>query len=131
MAGEGIAGILTQFIYLVMKASISGVKDENTYETLILWSTILYFVVSACFVIAAFIIWLKLLRMYKNIILINNHATFSRDSLTQLCKVSRKLIIPAVSIYFNFTITLSIFPSITILIPYNNFGRKNKLGEDN
>ncbi|CAL6026995.1 Nucleoside_transporter [Hexamita inflata] len=135
MAGNGIAGLVTQFLLILIKGIVTGAKvSEDQYNKTLFYQTLAYFILGAGYIIVCFFVWAKL----KPIL--NGHNQQStqqqnneeeKEEKSSFWQVFKMIIVPSLSIFFIFAITLAIFPTIIAPIPFNTNAKKNALGSDN
>ncbi|CAL6036076.1 Nucleoside_transporter [Hexamita inflata] len=135
MAGNGIAGLVTQFLLILIKGIVTGAKvSEDQYNKTLFYQTLAYFILGAGYIIVCFFVWAKL----KPIL--NGHNQLSTqqqnneeqiEEKSSFWQVFKMIIVPSLSIFFIFAITLAIFPTIIAPIPFNTNAKKNALGSDN
>ncbi|CAL6008401.1 Nucleoside_transporter [Hexamita inflata] len=135
MAGNGIAGLVTQFLLILIKGIVTGAKvSEDQYNKTLFYQTLAYFILGAGYIIVCFFVWAKL----KPIL--NGHNQLSTqqqnneeqiEEKSSFWEVFKMIIVPSLSIFFIFAITLAIFPTIIAPIPFNTNAKKNALGSDN
>eukprot|EP00126_Sphaerothecum_destruens_P006945 Sdes_comp19602_c0_seq2m11337 len=117
MAGEGLGGVLVALISLVSVVVTDDEKDKTRY--------LIYFLMAVLIILVCVVSYLVLIRLpivcyYRRIY---EQSTFSyrqtkatKSSHFSYSSVFSKLLYPCSLLYLNFLITLSAFPTVTVMI---------------
>lgn len=115
MAGNGIAGLLTQVIFILIKALTQLVTKESIDSPdTIFYQTLIFFGFGVCFQIVAVVIW----GLYGNKRHVKTETVIARSSF---CKIFKQIWKSVIAAWLNFTITLALFPAIPAVIPFNYY----------
>ncbi|CAL6056701.1 Nucleoside_transporter [Hexamita inflata] len=137
MAGNGIAGLIPQFLLIVIKAivTIANVSKDQYNDTLF-YQTLIYFILGAGYIVFCFFVWMKLKpyavdQMDVPVYEADTYGDELKEEKSSFVQVFKMIIVPSLSIFSIFAITLAIFPTIIAPIPFNTNAKKNALGSDN
>ncbi|CAL5971200.1 Nucleoside_transporter [Hexamita inflata] len=132
MAGNGIAGLIPQFVLIIIKAIISiNHISQDKYNDTLFYQTLIYFILAAGYIIFCFFIWTKLQRYIKQLNRQIKSFDQDDDEKSSFKQVFKMITIPSINIFTIFLISMAIFPTIIAPIPFNSYAKYNKLGHDN
>ncbi|CAL6027019.1 Nucleoside_transporter [Hexamita inflata] len=134
MAGNGIAGVVTQFLLILIKGIVTGAKvSQDQYNKTLFYQTLIYFILGAGYIVFCFFVWAKLKPTINKYDMSNqnNSNEDQKEEKSSFVQVFKMIIVPSLSIFSIFAITLAIFPTIIAPIPFNTNAKKNALGSDN
>lgn len=141
-AGQGVAGLIPQLILILIKGIVQAIGlSQEDYEAQLYYSTLAYFAVGAAFILASIFVWKRVeaktrlevqkadveVAVSRKMIVVGNEPGFNTKSVWE---IFTKMRVPAVAVFLNFLFTMSIFPQITMFVPFNTYATRGKYGQD-
>ncbi|CAL6056693.1 Nucleoside_transporter [Hexamita inflata] len=110
MAGNGIAGLVTQFLLILIKGIVTGAKvSQDQYNKTLFYQTLIYFILGAGYIVFCFFVWAKLKPTINKYDMSNqnNSNEDQKEEKSSFVQVFKMIIVPSLSIFSIFAITLA------------------------
>ncbi|KAH0575926.1 Nucleoside transporter [Spironucleus salmonicida] len=141
-SGSGVAGMVAQLIKILTKPIIPFNSKDANYDSYLYYTTILYFAIGSLFIIASFIGYFKITKIYTTKQLEFDSQDRKRFFMQKLTKIqindapgsrfidaAKNLWMPGLSLFLIFFVTLTLFPAITIQILCYSMFKTNESGK--